>query len=148
MLTKYQILKEKNNSFNKSKPEEFLYKILKENYKEVLRQYNQDERYPWHCDFYLPEIDTFIELQGYYTHGKHPYNPTNQEDVNRLSKLKSKYKKYYNNKGKWPQQIVVWTESDVMKRNKAKTENLKYIEIFSIKENEIIQKLKDEKILK
>lgn len=77
-------------------------------------------------------------MQGYYTHGKHPFNENSKEDIDRLNKLKTKYKDYYENKGKWPQIISVWTESDVLKRNKSKEENLKYIEIFTIKEEEII----------
>ena len=148
IIDKISETKRKNNSFNVSKPEEFIYNILKENYTDVKREYNEDPRYPWHCDFYIPKIDTFIELQGYYTHGKHPFNKNSKEDIDRLNKLKIKYKDYYENKGKWPQIISVWTESDVLKRNKAKEENLKYIEIFTIKEEEIIQILKNEKILK
>lgn len=75
------------------------------------------------------------------------FNKNSKEDIDRLNKLKLKYKNYYENKGKWPPIITVWTESDVLKRNKAKKEKLKYIEIFTIKEEEIIQILKDEEIL-
>ncbi len=148
IIDKISETKIKNHSFNFSKPEEFLYNLLKENYDDVKREYNKDSRYPWHCDFYLPKIDTFIELQGYYTHGGHPFNENSKEDIDRLNKLKIKYKDYYEKKGKWPQVISVWTESDVLKRNTAKKENLKYIEIFTIKKEEIIQILKNEKILK
>ena len=69
-------VKKKHNSFNTSIPEEKLNDLLVEKYgeKDVFRQFIS-KKYPWHCDFYIPELDYFIELQGYYTHGKEPYNP-------------------------------------------------------------------------
>ena len=68
-------------------------------------------------------LDLFIEVQGYYTHGKEPY------DQNSISHqiLVQKYKERY---GPNCQAIVIWTIKDVEKRNKAKENNLKYLEIF------------------
>jgi len=43
--------------------------------------YNKDLRYPFHVDFYLPDFDLFIEIQGNWTHGLHPYDGSNKDDV-------------------------------------------------------------------
>ena len=142
ILNKINDTKRKNGTFNTSKAEEFLYTLLKENYNDVKRQYNKDKRYPWHCDFYIPKLDCFIELNGSWVHGNHPFNSDSNEDQKLLEKWKNKNTKYYNNA------IKIWSSIDVKKRNKAKEENLNYIEIFSINENKIKEILKDEKILK
>lgn len=62
--------KRKNHTFNTSKPEEELYLYIKERFPLVKRQYKDKNKYPYNCDFYIPNLDYFIELQGYYTHGK------------------------------------------------------------------------------
>ena len=70
-----ELTKRKNNTWTTSKVEEELYLYIKERFPSVKRQYKDKTRYPYFCDFYIPELDYFIELQGYYTHGKEPYNP-------------------------------------------------------------------------
>ena len=119
--------KRKNHTFNTSKPEEELYLYIKEKFPNVKRQYKDKERYPYSCDFYIPELDYFIELQGYYTHGKHPYNPNSEED----NKLIEKYKRKY---GPNCQAITIWTIKDVEKRNKAKEEKLNFKEVWTSEE--------------
>ena len=69
---KEYITKKKNNSFATSKPEEEIYNLLCQKYGEIKRQYKSD-LYPYRCDFYIPSIDTYIEYQGHWTHGKEPY---------------------------------------------------------------------------
>lgn len=135
--------KKEHNTFHTSKPEDLLYQILKENFNKVERQY-KNEKYPWYCDFYIPEIDTYIELQGHFTHGFHPFDKTNTNDINQLEewKVKGETSKFFRNA------IKTWTIKDVEKRNKAKSEKLNYIEIFDIDKDKMIQKLKNEKILK
>ena len=100
--------------------------------------YNKDSRYPYHVDFYLPEYDLFIEIQGNWTHGFHPFNTLSKDDINILNiwKEKSKTSNYYKNA------INVWTNTDVIKRNTAKKNNLNYLEIFSININDIITEIK------
>lgn len=56
----------------------------------MIRNYNNKTTYPYSCDFYIPEIDYFIEFQGSWVHGKHPYNPSSTEDAERLNKLQMK----------------------------------------------------------
>ena len=119
--------KRKNHTFNTSKPEEELYLYIKGKFPNVKRQYKDKERYPWCCDFYISELDYFIELQGYYTHGKHPYNPNSEED----NKLIEKYKRKY---GPNCQAITIWTIKDVEKRNKAKEEKLNFKEVWTLEE--------------
>ena len=124
--------KRKNHTFNSSKPEEELYLYIKEKFPSVKRQYNKDKRYPWCSDFYIPELDCFIELNGTWTHGKHPFNENSKEDISILNIWKEKYNNgehpYYNNA------IKTWTINDVKKRNKAKEENLNFHEFWNIKE--------------
>ena len=67
----------------------------------------------------------FIEIQGNWTHGKHPFNKNDKDDLNIVEKWKSKKSKYYN------KAIHDWTVRDVIKRQIAKENGLNYIEIFS-----------------
>lgn len=121
---RYDTLK-RNHTFNTSKIEESIYKELIKIYgkSDVFREYNKDIRYPYRCDFYIKSLDLFIEVQGYYTHGKHQFNPSCVEDQVLLQKYKDKY-------GENSQSVTIWTIKDVEKRNKAKQNNLKYLEIF------------------
>lgn len=130
--------KRKNHTFNSSKIEEELYLYIKEKFPSVKRQYKDNERYPWCCDFYIKELDYFIELNGSWTHGNHPFDSLSKEDQDRLKEMKTKAvnSKYYNNA------IKNWTERDVNKRNKAKENNLNFKEVWSLKEGkEFIDKL-------
>ena len=124
---KINCTKRKNHTFNTSKPEEELYLYIKEKFPSVKRQYKDKIRYPYNCDFYIPELDYFIELQGYYTHGKHPFDPTSIEDLNLVKRYKEKY-------GSKCQVITIWTIKDVEKRNCAKEHNLSFKEVWTLDE--------------
>ncbi len=145
VLQKIYDRKKKNGTFNTSKPEEELYLYIKEKFPLVERQYKCD-RYPYNCDFYIPDIDMFIELQGNWTHGNHPYNSFCIEDQEILQewKTKSKDHPYYINA------INTWCVRDVQKRNTAKENHLNYIELFMQEDiNLLLNKLdsvKNEKI--
>ena len=65
---RYNTMK-RNHTFNSSSTEEELFLYIKSRFPTVVRQYKDKNRYPYFCDFYIPELDYFIELQGYYTHG-------------------------------------------------------------------------------
>ena len=119
-----------NHTLNTSKIEELAFILIKEKYPNVRRQYKDDERYPWHCDFYIPELDYFIEINGNWTHGKHPYDSNSIKD----QEILNKWNKMYNN-GQHPfylSAIKTWTICDVNKRNTAINNNLNYIEIWNI----------------
>ena len=122
---KYETM-ETNNSFNTSKPEEEIYKLLVEKYGEVKRQY-KSELYPFRCDFYIPSIDIYIEYQGTWSHGKEPYVKS-LEQQEKVKLWESKNTKYYKNA------IKTWTIIDPLKRNTAKINNLKWIEFFNMNE--------------
>lgn len=138
----YNTLK-RNNSYNKSKPEDKLYEILcqifdKEN---VIRQY-KSEVYPFACDFYIKSKNLYIEYNGNWTHGKHAFDETNPDDLRIVEQWKNKsmeinfkgeQKKFYEGA------IITWTIGDVKKRNTAKENNLNYIEIWNI--DDIYKKL-------
>ena len=117
----------KNHSFNTSKPEEELYLYIKEKFPSVKRQYKDKLRYPYNCDFYIPELDYFIELQGYYTHNTHPYNPNSILDQVLVERYKDRY-------GPKCQAITIWTSKDPEKRECAKRNNLNFKEIWNLEE--------------
>jgi len=121
--------KKKNHSFNISKPEEELYLYIKEKFPNVNRQYKDKERYPYCCDFYIPELDCFIELQGIWTHGQHPFSSSNKDDLHILECWKKKVEeghKFYGNA------IKTWTVSDVKKRETARRNNLNFHEFWNL----------------
>lgn len=121
---RYETLR-RNHTFNTSKIEETIYEKLIDIYgkNDILREYKDKDRYPYRCDFYIKSLDLFIEVQGYYTHGKEPYNPNSTKHQILVQKYKERY-------GPNCQAITIWTIKDVEKRNKAKENNLKYLEIF------------------
>lgn len=117
----------KNKSFYKSQPEEDIYILLKQKFGEndIKRQYHTKE-YPFNCDFYIISLNLYIEFQGTWTHGKHPFNENNQEDIDKLNLWKSKNTKFYN------EAIYTWTIRDPLKRETAKRNKLNYIEFWNI----------------
>lgn len=126
-LEKQYITKSKNNSFNKSKPEEEHYKYLLTLYDEsdIIRQY-KDSRYSFYCDFYIKSKDLFIECNYHWTHGDHPFDPTNQEDLKILEDmtLKAHNSKFYQ------VAVDVWSIKDVEKKRFAEENKLNYEVIY------------------
>ena len=121
-----------NNSWSSSKEEEILCEYIKQYFPDVITQYNKDIRYPYNCDFYIPLLDYFIELNGMWTHGKHPYNHNSIQDKQKIEKWKLKF-----NNGEHPMYLAAienWTIRDVEKRNKAKENNLNFKEVWSLDE--------------
>ena len=127
-LSKEYITKKRNNSFNKSKVEENFYKQLLElnKTKTIYRQYKDDNRYPYYCDFYIKEDDLFIELNVHWTHGGRPYDPLNSFCQKQLLEWQQKAKtsQFYKNA------IDIWTKRDVEKQLCAKEHNLNYKVIY------------------
>lgn len=110
----------------KSKIEDEINQWLIETYGSENIKFNYiEERYPFKCDFYIKLYDLFIEINAHWTHGWHPFNKNNQEDINKVNLWKSKNTKFYNTA------INVWTIRDVNKRNIAKENNLNYLAIYS-----------------
>lgn len=124
--------KKKNKSFNSSKSEDLFEKWLIENNFNYIRQY-KEKRYPFACDFYFPDYDLFLEIQGFKSHMNHPFDKNNEDDMIKLELMKNKNTNFYNNV------IKVWTESDTLKRTTAKENNLNWVETFSYKTKDIIE---------
>ena len=130
---KQQILKtkKKNKTFNSSSIEKQFEAYLKENNINYITQYRSDI-YPFNCDFYFPDNDLYLEINAHWTHGRHPFDSTNKDDLLVLEKWKSKNTKYYYIA------INTWTVRDVLKREIAKKNNLNYLEVFSNRLDKII----------
>lgn len=116
--------KKRNNSFNTSAVERLFAEYLERNGVEFIRQH-KDDAYPFNCDFYIPEHKLYVEIQGTWTHGGHPFDPENPGDLTKLDTWRSKNTKYYDNA------IYVWTDLDMRKRLVAKENGLNHLEIFS-----------------
>lgn len=125
MREQYFKTKQKNGTVNTSKFEEAAYKILLEKYPDVIRQYKSD-KYPFHCDFYLPSMDLYIEMNYSWTHGRHPFDPLSESDAETLSiwREKAKVSDYYANA------VDVWTTRDPKKLAAAKNAGLNYMAIY------------------
>lgn len=101
------------------------------------RQYIDKERYNYRCDFYIKSLDLFIEIQGTWTHGNHPYDFDSVEDNLLLEFWKEKAKEKPG--GYYDTAIQNWINKDVKKRNVAWDNKLNYLEIFSKKGKEAIE---------
>ena len=123
--------KKKNHTFNVSKQEERCYELLCNKYgkEDVIRQYKSDV-YPFACDFYIKNINTYIECNFHWTHGEHKFDCNNQDDIDKLNKWKEKAKtsNFYINA------ISTWTERDVNKYNIVKKNNLNYLVFYNEKD--------------
>lgn len=91
----------------------------------IIPQYMDKAVYPYMCDFYIVPLDLYIEIQGTWTHGNHPFDPNDENDLKQLEEWKNKDNDYYN------QAIYTWTDLDVRKRKIAQENNLNIVEIFS-----------------
>lgn len=120
------VTKRRNGTFNTSQPEESLYRFLCDKFgvENVIRQYAADLRYPFHCDFYIPVLDWFIELNASWTHGYHWFDANNPLDILVLQDWQDRAVK----KGSrfYKAAIDVWTRRDPMKLRYATENRLNY----------------------
>lgn len=125
-----------NKTIVTSKEENIIYLKLCKKFDCVKRQY-YSEKYPFACDFYIPEKDLYIEYQGTWSHGKMPYDETNEKCKTILDYWKNclndRIKKGINN-SRYIDAINVWTIRDPLKRKIAKENNLNWIEFFTMDE--------------
>lgn len=130
ILARSMDTKRKNGTFASSSSEDALYELLVEYVNQhgmtVVRQYCDKDRYPFAADFYIPERDLFIELNGSWSHGKHWYEADREMDQKIVQTWRKKGKKseYYRNA------LEVWTERDVRKRNVAREAQLNYVTLW------------------
>lgn len=121
--------KKKNNTINVSNAEKIVLEKLILKFKDVKTQYRCDE-YPFNCDFYIISLDLYIELNFHWTHGKHPFNKNDKDDIKCLKEWENKayFSSFYKTA------IEVWTERDLLKRETAKKNNLNWLEFFNMKQ--------------
>lgn len=126
-INKGKQTKKDNGTYSTSKVEELLYKKLCKFFgsENIQRQYKSDI-YPFSADFYIIPNDLYIEIQGSWTHGPHPFDETNKDDIILKDKWLNKKSEYYKSA------IDVWLDRDPKKRQIAKEQNINFIEIFSI----------------
>ena len=137
-LEKQHETKKKNKSFNTSKIENNFKEYLNEQNINYIYQYSS-ELYPFECDFYFPDYDLYVEIQGHWTHGFHPFNKNNEED----NKLLYKWIEKTETRPSYKDAIYIWTERDVLKRKTAKENNINYLEVFSNKLDILINMFND-----
>ena len=117
--------KTKKANGNKSTNELEFENLCKLNNIKYIEEYS-DERYPFPCDFYLPDLDCFVELHCSWVHRDHIYNE--EEDKLLLTEWQEKAKSsnYYKSA------IKTWTIKDVNKLNIAKQNKLNYIILWNM----------------
>lgn len=130
----------KRNNFNSSSAEKQILELLNLKFSKCVKYQYRSEKYPFACDFYIPELDLYIEYQGHWTHGHFnskiygPFDPSNILHQDLLNKWKSRCKSINKRKDFYQIAIEVWTIRDPLKRKIAKENNLNWIEFFSMKE--------------
>lgn len=114
-----------NGSLRVSQPERKLYQMLVDRFgiDDVIEQYSDFERYPFNCDFYVKSLDLFIELNAYWTHGRHWFNVNDSNDIERLKYMQS----VMDVKHSYADAVNVWTVRDPMKREIALKNKLNYL---------------------
>ena len=128
---KQQEAKRKNHTFNVSKPEDECYELLCSKFgTENIKRQHKTSLYPYCCDFYVSNIDLYIECNFHWTHGPHLYNKNNIKDIVLKCRWnqKAKKSKFYSNA------IKTWTERDTEKQEIAKRNNLNYLVFYSMNE--------------
>lgn len=130
ILARAMDTKRKNGTFASSSSEDALYELLVE-YADrlgmtVMRQHRDEDRYPFAADFYIPERDLFIELNGSWSHGGHWYESDREMDQKTVRTWRKKGEKsqYYRTA------LETWTERDVRKREAAREAQLNYVTLW------------------
>ncbi len=138
--------KRANNTYNTSSDEERCYEYLCKFAKNIKRQHKCIE-YPYKADFVIFDFDrpVFIEYQGTWTHGFHPFDPNSADDIARLDDMTKKMSHINNTEHRlsfYESAIKTWTVFDPKKRATAKRNNLIYYEVWSYEEfKELVNKL-------
>lgn len=120
--------------YNHSKPEDEAYNLLSCYFDNVIRQYVSKE-YPWACDFYIIDIDTYIECHFSHFHNFKPYigNDEDKKEIKILQQKSNEIKKKTNKiKTQYDVIIYTWSDLDVRKRDLAKQNNLNYLEFYNL----------------
>jgi hypothetical protein len=114
--------KKENGTTNSSSIEDDLYDFLSKFYT-AKRNYKSDE-YPFHCDYYIEELNLYIELQGFWAHGYKSFDKKLDEEKVSVWKEKAKTSTFYENA------LNIWTNTDIKKRECAERNKINFLEIF------------------
>ena len=129
--------KKKNNSLNKSLPEDKLFLLLQQKFGQNVKRQYRSQVYPFVCDFYIINLNLYIEYQGYWTHGDEPFDANNKKHQQLVDFWiqKSKENNFKDkNKNLYKCAINTWTKTDPKKRKIAKENNLNWIEFFNMEQ--------------
>ena len=120
--------KRRNGTLGKSisNEETIVYDKLVSKFGNVISQYRSN-MYPFNCDFYIPELDLYIEYNGFWMHGGEKYIGSDKQN-SVLDLWESK------NTEQYKRAIDTWTKRDVLKRKTAKDNGLNYLEFFNMNE--------------
>lgn len=122
--------KKKNGIFGKrSKAEIYCFELLKTKFSDAEHSYMNYKKYPFNCDAYIPSKDLFIE---FHFSQYHHFEPFNQNNIGHLSEL-SRIRYIINNpfytenyKKEYKEILKTWTNSDILKLQTFKNNNLNY----------------------
>lgn len=121
--------KKLNGTLNSSRQENIVVEVAKTIMPQLKTQYKSDV-YPYSCDMYDPISDTYIEYNGSWTHGGHPYDSNSVEDIAKLNIWKDKGTAYYDNA------VQTWTIRDPLKRKTSAENGVKLVELWNYKDVE------------
>lgn len=125
-LQKVNETKRRNNSYKTSKSADDCHQLLVDAGYTVFREYY----YPLtklKCDEYIKELDLYIELHFYWTHGEEPFDKKNKKHIELIKYWQNRSETHDNpRKNEFKTAIYTWTNLDVRKRQIALKQNLKY----------------------
>lgn len=107
---------------------------LSEKYSSVMYDSIVDDRYPYHVDFYIKDIDLFLEINAFWTHGPHRFDPKSDDDLRLAEEWRRKG-------GRYLEALDVWTVRDVRKHECAERNGLNYLAVYTNKFEEIKEAL-------
>lgn len=129
--------KKKNGTLKSSNIEERCYNKLLIKFLKVEHSYRDNKRYPFVCDFYIPELDLFIEGHFGWRHGCEPFDKNNHKHIEKLNlwKLKAEEINFKGQKKKsYLNAIYQWTDLDVRKLKTFIDNKLNYKIFYTEKE--------------
>lgn len=115
-----------NGTFNTSRLEDTVEQCLVELGADFVHGYSDPQKYPFLCDFYLPQSELFLEIHGTFTHGGRPFDKKDPACLEQLEKWQSRMDEhpYYKSA------IYTWTDLDVRKVKIAEENNLNFKALY------------------
>lgn len=126
--------KRANGSLNSSKEEDKAYEALSNLFSKVERQY-YCKRYPYKCDFYLPEKDLFIECHFSWLHNDKAFDKNNLEHLKEVEAIKLDEQRLLmerpDEENMYTVKLYTWIDLDVRKFECAKQNKLNWLCFYS-----------------